>query len=248
MAATSQGSSKNQAASKKGSSRAPRLSVTTAQLGELTGILVAVGGILIFLSLVSYNPFDPSFSTAAPPGASAHNWIGVTGAYLADILVQLFGWSAFLIPFVLVGFGLSRLIGRGMKTPGSKAVGTLALGIAAAALLELYPHTPLIENTASAGGLFGAVTAQIFLFAFNRVGAWIVLSSLLLISLFFLTTFSFGAIGRSAEEADAAGPAVEPRLAGPSGDPTKKFPGAGGRKWPLDDSFSKGWLVGPDEG
>ncbi len=191
MAATSQGSSKDQAASKKGSSRAPRLSVTTSQLGELTGILVAVGGILIFLSLVSYNPFDPSFSTAAPPGASAHNWIGVTGAYLADILVQLFGWSAFLIPFVLVGFGLSRLIGRGVKTPGSKAVGTLALGIAAAALLELYPHTPLIENTVSAGGLFGAVTAQIFLFAFNRVGAWIVLSSLLLISLFFLTTFSF---------------------------------------------------------
>ena len=126
MAATSQGSSKNQAASKKGSSRAPRLSVTPAQLGELTGILVAVGGMLIFLSLVSYNPFDPSFSTAAPPGASAHNWIGVTGAYLADILVQLFGWSAFLIPLVLVVFGLSRLIGRGVKTPGSKAVGTLA--------------------------------------------------------------------------------------------------------------------------
>ena len=175
--------------SKKASSL-PRFSVSQVQANELTGILMAVAGVLALLSLVSYRPYDPSLNTAVPPGAPAHNWVGVAGAYLADALIQLFGWVAYLIPVALGGTGLFRLLGRGRSALGTRAVGVFLLAVAMMSLLELYPNTPLIQGVTSGSGLVGAITARLFEYVFNRIGAWIVFSSLLFISLFFLTTFS----------------------------------------------------------
>ena len=156
---------------------------------------MAVAGVLTLLSLISYKPYDPSLNTAVPPGTLAHNWIGVVGAYLADALLQLFGWAAYLIPAALGGTGLLRLLGRGNWALGTQAVGAFLLAVALMSLLELYPNTPLIQGTTRGSGLVGAVTASLFVHVFNRVGAWIVFSSLLFISLFFLTTFSLSQTG-----------------------------------------------------
>ena len=76
-------------------SRIPGFSVTHVQSSELAGLLIGIAGLLTLLSLISYTPYDPSFNTAAPAGADTRNWIGVAGAFFADALVQLFGWTAF---------------------------------------------------------------------------------------------------------------------------------------------------------
>ena len=51
---------------------------------EFLGILVVAGGLLLFASLLSYDPVDPSlFSSVADPDARPENWAGRVGASLA---------------------------------------------------------------------------------------------------------------------------------------------------------------------
>ena len=176
-------------------SRIPGFSVTHVQSSELAGLLIGVAGLLTLLSLISYTPYDPSFNTAAPAGADTRNWIGVAGAFFADALVQLFGWTAFLIPVGLVGIGIRRILGRPIGTPGTKAIGAFLLLVSMTSLLALFPYTPLIQDVLSGGGLVGALSAHALVFVFNTAGSWIVLGSLLVVSLFFLNAFSFSQTG-----------------------------------------------------
>ena len=176
-------------------SRIPGFSVTHVQSSELAGLLIGVAGLLTLLSLISYTPYDPSFNTAAPAGADTRNWIGVAGAFFADALVQLFGWTAFLIPVGLVGIGIRWILGRPIGTPGTKAIGAFLLLVSITSLLALFPYTPLIQDVLGGGGLVGALSAHALVFVFNTAGAWIVLGSLLVVSLFFLSAFSFSQTG-----------------------------------------------------
>lgn len=61
--------------------------------------LFAVAGYLL-LALVSYAPEDPGYFTTGT-GAGAINLAGVTGAWIADFLLQWFGWFAYVAPLVV---------------------------------------------------------------------------------------------------------------------------------------------------
>src|ERR1700749_2712074 len=80
------------------------------RLNELIGFILFVCATLLFLALVSYSPLDASFNTAAPGPSSAapHNWIGITGALVSDLALQLLGVSVFIIP-VMLGLLWTRL-------------------------------------------------------------------------------------------------------------------------------------------
>ena len=65
------------------------------RLNELIGLLTLTAAILLFLSLVSYRPTDPSFNTVGGFGSAgrpAHNWIGLIGAWVSDLLLQDHGF------------------------------------------------------------------------------------------------------------------------------------------------------------
>ena len=63
------------------------------RLNEVTGMVLLVVASLLFLALASYRPTDPSFNTVAGYGADkqVHNWIGLIGASLSDLLLQAKG-------------------------------------------------------------------------------------------------------------------------------------------------------------
>src|ERR1700722_14666028 len=86
---------------------------------EVIGFLVFVFAVLLVLALVSYSPLDPSLNTAATPAAGrpAHNWIGVFGALVADLALQLFGVSSFLIPAFLAMYSLHWFRSRPIGAP-----------------------------------------------------------------------------------------------------------------------------------
>ena len=75
---------------------------TNKRLNELFGFLWFVAGFLLVLVLASYDPLDPSLNTAAPgltddslaPDSGAQNWVGLVGAYTADLLWQALGYAA----------------------------------------------------------------------------------------------------------------------------------------------------------
>src|SRR5437899_11357861 len=69
------------------------------RLNELIGFLMCVSALLLFLALASYSPLDPSWNSASVLTGShaARNWIGVVGAFTADMLLQFFGVGAFML-------------------------------------------------------------------------------------------------------------------------------------------------------
>src|SRR5580704_10859937 len=76
-------------------------------LNMLLGAVLMLASALLLLSLATYHSSDPSFdtSTSVTGPHAIRNWIGPTGAYLSDLLLQTFGIVAFGFPLWLGGLG-----------------------------------------------------------------------------------------------------------------------------------------------
>ncbi len=77
---------------------------------EFIGLFFLLLGALIFLSLVTYSPSDPTLNTSLPKNAVIANKAGLIGAYLSALLVDLFGIGSYVWGVILVGFGSGFLI------------------------------------------------------------------------------------------------------------------------------------------
>ncbi|MGQ9751712.1 MAG: DNA translocase FtsK 4TM domain-containing protein [Thermoanaerobaculaceae bacterium] len=83
----------------------------------VAGYLVLVLALLLGLALVSFHPLDPSWLSAG--SSQARNWLGTVGAWVAGVLVRLFGVWALLLPVVLLRVGWQWLRGRPLESPAS---------------------------------------------------------------------------------------------------------------------------------
>src|ERR1700722_18716068 len=72
---------------------------------DVIGIVLGCTAVLLLLALLSYDAHDLRQNTATP-NASAHNWIGPIGARLAYGTFLFFGFSSYLLPFILIFIGL----------------------------------------------------------------------------------------------------------------------------------------------
>ena len=111
------------------------------RLNELIGFLLCVSALLLFLCLVSYSPLDPSWNSASVLTGShaARNWIGVVGALVADITLQIFGIGAFLLPIFPATVGARWFRSRKIVAPVAKSLGGAWLIVFVPALLALLP-------------------------------------------------------------------------------------------------------------
>ena len=77
-------------------------------LNVFLGLVLALVSVLLFLALATYHPADPSLNTAtdAVLPRAVHNWIGLFGAWLSDLLLQSLGITAFLVAAVAGRRGL----------------------------------------------------------------------------------------------------------------------------------------------
>ncbi|HVB34701.1 MAG TPA: DNA translocase FtsK [Patescibacteria group bacterium] len=162
------------------------------RLNELAGFLGMTLAVLLLLSLVSYRPSDISLDVATSAGFShpVHNWIGIFGAYLADMLYQIVGYGAILLPVGMILLSLRWLRSSPVSAPAAKLIGFVLLvgsGDALAGMLSL----PRVGGTIEAGGAIGALGAKALIAAFNPLGAHVVALALLLAALFLTTKFSF---------------------------------------------------------
>jgi DNA segregation ATPase FtsK/SpoIIIE, S-DNA-T family len=170
----------------------PRL-LDRRRQSELLGFLLCVLGLLFLLSLTSYLSVDPSFNTSSNQGPTIHNWVGPAGSFTADILFQMFGWVAYLIPLALFVVGVRMLMVHPFEAAVTKAVGLSLLAASLAAMFELLPYTPPIGGLIRGGGLAGYLLVAGLVDVLNPVGAWIVAFAVFLSSLFLVTRFSFSA-------------------------------------------------------
>jgi len=91
------------------------------RLREIAGLGFVAITIAAIIALASYSARDPSFNVVTGSGA-VHNFLGVFGAYFADLLIQFFGFGAWLFPvhafgaavlcFTHIPISFARRIGR----------------------------------------------------------------------------------------------------------------------------------------
>ncbi len=93
---------------------------------EFLGLVLALGALALLLALLSYDPGDPSLSTATDREVA--NLAGPAGAVTADLLFQGFGFAALLPVVCLLAWAWRLASHRGL---GGLFAGRLAALLAA---------------------------------------------------------------------------------------------------------------------
>ena len=161
---------------------------------EIWGVIIFVLALLITLSLTTYDPNDKSFNTPSGNIDPTHNWIGPIGSYVADLLLQGLGGfpvylaqgfrlnisPTYLVPLFLLN--ISYLLFRRAYSALQlfKTLGYLFLRY----VLLLWSFA-LIFSLKEAGGLLGDASKRSLIPLFGEVGAYLIGSFLLLLTLMF---------------------------------------------------------------
>ncbi|HXC95767.1 MAG TPA: DNA translocase FtsK [Edaphobacter sp.] len=163
------------------------------RLNEIIGMVVLVAAVLLLLALASYTPSDPSFNTVGHyvTGRPAHNWTGIIGAYVADVMLQLVGVAAFFLPLVLARLGICWMRSRPAGSPTAKTIGLGMWIVFAPAAIALLPGSMLWRHTLPLEGTEGRLLADFAIHYVNLPGAVILLALSVAISLYLTTTFTF---------------------------------------------------------
>jgi S-DNA-T family DNA segregation ATPase FtsK/SpoIIIE len=166
------------------------------RLNELIGFLLCVSALLLFLALASYSPLDPSLNSASVLTGThaARNWIGVVGAVISDLMLQLLGLGAFLLPVFLGVMGIRWFASRKIQSPVAKSLGGLWLVVFVPALLALLPGHMRWFNVIPVEGLLGRIVGDWLIRYLNVAGAYIVCATVLAVALYLTTAFSFSSI------------------------------------------------------
>ncbi len=173
---------------------------------EAVALALIAAGLLVALSLLTYDPSDPSFNVANGR-PEAMNMVGRAGAWIADLLLQSTGLLAFAIPFAFVGFGIRGFVANRIRIAAPLAVGLILIALAVAGLVSLVsrPSLPWLANTSATGGLVGLVVANTLVGILNRVGAGIVLGLVLVVTSMLTLQFSlFETVGRAVSKKPGA--------------------------------------------
>jgi len=142
-------------------------------LAEARWIVLALVAVALAAVLVSYHRSDPGFTIAS---STTHilNWGGSAGAWLADLMLFLFGFSAFLWVAFAAGWvvrefvRLHRTGPSAALSPWVRGPGFVLLLLAATALESLRLNSLAGRLPGAAGGLLGSNIAP---WVFKALGA-----------------------------------------------------------------------------
>ena len=152
-------------------------------LREARWLVVVAAAVYLLLIFATFNRADPGWSHSAT-AAATRNAGGVVGAWLADLLLYLFGVSAYwwvaLLGYLVV-WGYRRLDGSGLidrRPLGLSLGGFLLLLVASASLESLRLHSLGAELPLGPGGLVGEAGAGAAAGLLGFTGATLVLVTL----------------------------------------------------------------------
>jgi S-DNA-T family DNA segregation ATPase FtsK/SpoIIIE len=124
---------------------------------ELLGACLFLVSLCVFLSLVTYDVADPSLNTAV--GGQTQNLGGPKGAFLADLLMQTFGWSSFIIPLSIFSWSWLKIVHKPLNRLAVKISLLPLLMVSLSITMDLLtPEDPYLAT--KFGGAIGAVISK----------------------------------------------------------------------------------------
>ncbi|MGB9231098.1 MAG: DNA translocase FtsK 4TM domain-containing protein, partial [Terracidiphilus sp.] len=157
------------------------------------GMVLVLVSVLLFLALASYRASDPSLNTATDLVAPK-NWTGVFGAYLSDLLLQVLGLTAFLLPVWLGSVGWTWMHSRPGGSPLLRWLGTLLSLAFVPAVFGLLPWHWRWLHEVAIEGVVGRLISGTLVEYLNIQGAWVVALALAGTGLYFASAISFSTV------------------------------------------------------
>jgi len=167
------------------------------RLREAALILSLAIAAYLLLSLSTYNPTDPAWTTTGTDDTIINRG-GIVGAWLADTLLFIFGIPAYLSP-LMVAFSGWLLFSWGKKASSEsalhfwvlKAVGLIMALSSASGLSTLSLEKFVSELPEGAGGVLGHVVGEGFEAVFGSSGTSLLLLAILLTGITLFTGLSW---------------------------------------------------------
>ncbi|WP_428604987.1 DNA translocase FtsK [Sedimenticola sp.] len=162
-----------------------RANVAGQRLREGALVLLVAISAYLMLSLVTYAPNDPGWSYAGPR-EFAENAGGLVGAWLADVLLNLFGLWGYLFPLMIGWSGWLILKERNpdnsLNIPmvSLRWVGFLVTLTAGSSLASLHLSHIATFLPGGSGGMLGAFFQQQLVSVFSFAGGSLLLLALML--------------------------------------------------------------------
>ena len=168
----------------------------TKRISEGFFLLILTSGLLVLIALTTYRLPEGRKPLNFNMFADA-NACGQVGAYVAGVLFLSFGYFSYLIPLFFIYAAWLVCKNHHLIAPPNplpfwlRFSGFFFILIAGCSLLSLYLPSKIANLHHGAGGLLGSFVAESFYYAFNLQGAFILLTTLMLIGITLLTGFSW---------------------------------------------------------
>jgi DNA segregation ATPase FtsK/SpoIIIE, S-DNA-T family len=159
--------------------------VKERRLNEFKGVILAAIGLIILMSLISFDPFDLPFYSSHP-NSPPHNIIRGFGAYLSGLLLFLFGWPAYIIPIFILLYAVKLFKHERPDLRLSRLVGIVTLLLSTGSLLGMF-NMPNESLAFYRSGFLGAMISKFISIYFGRTGGFIIFITFIILSLALVT-------------------------------------------------------------
>ncbi len=164
---------------------------------ELTGLFLIFTGLLLLLSITSFDPRDPSLNHVLSKATAIHNKAGIFGAYCSGFLVDLTGVGAYTFPAFFLAAGGRRILG----TPVWAWWRWFAFSVLGCCLSVGGSAWQLGLFAVRGGGLWGHILYDFSIAYFSVVGTAMVWGFITLLAVQTLFGFSWLSLARQGSKA-----------------------------------------------
>lgn len=167
------------------------------RVSEGSFIIALTTAFFVLLSLLTYHATDPSWSHPTSQSNVVMNAGGVVGAYIADAFYYVFGYLAYLLPICFTYLAWVLLMDyRALQILHTPVIFIRAAGMVfvvggSCGLLNLEMPLNALAGMSHSGGIVGQFLANTLMPIFNKQGAALLLFSLLLVGITWLTGLSW---------------------------------------------------------
>lgn len=175
-------------------------------LREVLVFASLIVAVYLFIALFTYHPDDPGWSHSVT-ATDIHNSAGTIGAWIADIMLYVFGYFGYIIPLMFLVSGWRWFQLRRLKEPFNQLIFSIrgvgiflgligGCGIAWMHFLAggALPHVVRGSGGSGAGGILGDAIGSILLSATGDIGSTLLMLSMLIIGLTLYTGLSWLAL------------------------------------------------------
>lgn len=144
-------------------------------------------GLFFALALASFNPKDPSLNSMGQ-GLNTLNYCGLIGSFLADLIYQGFGLTAWVAVAAIFHAAFKSFKGEKILLKDIRHIlGFFMVAFIAALVTIYFPTTKIFDGQIYPGGLLGLGLSMAFVKVLNSVGAQVLLwtASLVLFVFYF---------------------------------------------------------------